>query len=218
MLLHACWQYLRALRYLPINACVILPTETRKKKKKLYQIIKTNVNNMHDRPMPPHACAAIRKNATIATTAATIQQNMYKYANTRKMSRFGKCLGNAENGNGCGRRTATHGKLYAAVKTWNLCTRIKTSKKKKTNVESEKIERTCENENEKKKQKKINAEQNDTEKRRRRRCRRTWREWVRWLAEYQEFRQLRCPEDFRAPVWRASSSARSGCATPMMIC
>lgn len=50
--------------------------------------------------MPPHACAEIRKKknvyAAIATTAATIQQNMYKYANTRKMSRIGKYLGNAE--------------------------------------------------------------------------------------------------------------------------
>lgn len=38
----------------------------------------------------------------------------------------------------------------------------------------------------------------------------------RCLAECR--RLLPYPEDFRTPIWRASSSARSGCATPMMIC
>lgn len=52
--------------------------------------------------------------ATIATTAATIQQNMYKYANTRKMSRLGNVSGmlKTETDVVDARKT-----VYAAVKT-----------------------------------------------------------------------------------------------------
>lgn len=165
--------------------------------------------------MPPHACAEnTEKNTRVCQPSPQrynkICINMLTHEKRLDWEMSREC----QNGNGCGRRTATHGEtVYTAVKTWNLCTRIK-------NVESEKIEWTCENENEKKNPKNKYGTKRYGKKKngRRRRCRRTWREWVRWLAEYQECRQLRCPEDFRAPVWRASSSARSGCATPMMIC
>ena len=53
---------------------------------------------------------------------------------------------------------------------------------------------------------------------RRRRCLRTCREWGQWLVECQECRHRLYPEDSRTRVWRVSSSERSGCATPMMIC
>lgn len=73
---------------------------------------------MHDRPIPhrTHMPKYQKKKCATITTTATIQQNMYKYANTRKkkngnVSTVGCRLGECRNGNGCGRRTAMHGKL-----------------------------------------------------------------------------------------------------------
>lgn len=79
---------------------------------------------------------------------------MYKYANThenqkktRKYLGLGKCLGNAENGNGCGRRTAMHGKTHKKkTKSVHTHKNVSRTEKKLWNWEKKRNTQTCENE------------------------------------------------------------------------
>lgn len=91
---------------------------------------------MHDRPMPPHACAenTKKKHPCMPTIAATIQQNMYKYANTRKTSRLGNVSGMPKRK----RMWSTHGD--ARGNCVYGCKNLKSVYMHKKNVESEKIE------------------------------------------------------------------------------
>lgn len=119
---------------------------------------------MHERPMPPHACAEIRKKMCMPPSPQRYNKiciNMLTHEKRLDWEMSREC----RNGNGYGRRTATHGKTVCGYKNLKSVYTHKNIKKKKKNVESEKIERTCENEKKKYGTKRKNADGDDADER-----------------------------------------------------